>query len=184
MNPSTAELLAAIEGDPAAEVVVLPNDRNVHLAAEHAAENASKPVRVVPTVSLQAGLAAMVAFDAGATAEANAAAMAGLAGDVATGAVTVASRDVQTNGLAVSKGAWLGLAEGTPVAGGGTFEEVTRAVVERLLAEPRSVLTLLTGEEPPALEGVLAELESGHPGLELEVHEGGQPHYALLISAE
>ena len=53
-----------------------------------------------------------------------------------------------------------------------------------MLAEPRSVLTLLTGEEPPALDGVLAELERGHPELELEVHEGGQPHYALLISAE
>ena len=151
MNPSTAELLAALEAEGAEEAVVLPNDRNVHLAAEHAAEHATKPVRVVPTVSLQAGLAAMVAFDAAASAEANAEAMAAGAADVATGAVTVASRDLRTNGLAIRKGAWLGLAEGTPVAGGGTFEEVTRAVVERLLAEPRSVLTLLTGEQPPAL---------------------------------
>jgi hypothetical protein len=184
MNPSTAELLEAIQADPAPEAVILPNDRNVHLAAEHAAENASKPVRVVPTVSLQAGLAAMVAFDPSLSADENAGAMAEAAGDVATGAVTVASRDVETNGLAVSKGAWLGLADGLPVAGGGSFEEVTRAVLDRLLAEPRSVLTLLTGEEPPALDEVLAELESGHPELELEVHEGGQPHYALLISAE
>ena len=86
-------------------------------------------------------------------ADENAEAMAEAAADVATGAVTVASRDVQTNGLAVSKGAWLGLADGLPVAGGASFEEVTRAVLERLLAEPRSVLTLLTGEEPPALDG-------------------------------
>src|SRR5262249_43269233 len=114
----------------------------------------------------------------------NAGAMAAAAGDVATGAVTVASRDVTTNGLAVSKGAWLGLADGLPVAGGGSFEEVTRAVLERLLAEPRSLVTLLTGEEPPALDAVLGELERAHPGLELEVHEGGQPHYAPLISAE
>jgi DAK2 domain fusion protein YloV len=184
MNPSTAELLDAVEADPAAEVVLLPNERNVHMAAEHAAENASKPVRVVPTVSLQAGLAAMVAFDGTLSADENAEAMAEAAEDVATGAVTVASRDVQTNGLAVSKGAWLGLADGLPVAGGASFEEVTRAVLDRLLAEPRSVLTLLTGEEPPALDALLAELERGHPELELEVHEGGQPHYALLISAE
>jgi DAK2 domain fusion protein YloV len=184
MNPSTAELLAAVEADPAPEAVVLPNDRNVHLAAEHAAEHASKPVRVVPTVSLQAGLAAMVAFDQALPAAVNAAAMQEAADAVATGAVTIASRDVETNGLAVDKGAWLGLADGLPVAGGNSFDEVTRAVLERLLAEPRSVLTLLTGEEPPVLEGVLAELESGHPELELEVHEGGQPHYALLISAE
>jgi hypothetical protein len=184
MNPSTAELLEAIDADPAPEAVILPNDPNVQLAAEHAAEHASKPVRVVSTVSLQAGLAAMVAFDPSLSADENAEAMAEAAADVATGAVTVASRDVRTNGLVVSKGAWLGLADGLPVAGGDSFEEVTRAVLDRLLAEPRSVLTLLTGEEPPAIEGVLAELESGHPELELEVHEGGQPHYALLISAE
>ena len=184
MNPSTAELLAAVESDPAPGAVILPNDANVQLAAEHAAEHASKPVRVVPTVSQQAGLAAMVAFDAALPADENAEAMGEAAAAVATGAVTVASRDVQTNGLAVGKGAWLGLADGRPVAGGGSFEEVTRAVVEQLLAEPRSVLTLLTGEEPPALDGVLAELEARHPELELEVHEGGQPHYALLLAAE
>jgi DAK2 domain fusion protein YloV len=184
MNPSTAELLAAVEADAAPEAVILPNDRNVHMAAEHAAEHASKPVRVVPTVSLQAGLAAMVAFDAAASAAENAQAMQAAADEVVTGAVTIASRDVTTNGLAVSKGAWLGLADGAPVAGGGSFDEVARAVLARLLAEPRSVLTLLTGEEPPALDGLLAELERRHPELELEVHEGGQPHYALLISAE
>ena len=74
---------------------------------------------------------------------------------VATGAVTIASRDVTTNGLAVTKGAWLGLADGLPVAGGESFEDVARAVLDRLLAEPRSVLTLLTGEDPPALDAVL-----------------------------
>ncbi len=184
MNPSTAELLAAVEDDPAPEAVILPNDRDVLMAAEHAAEQASKPVLVVPTVSLQAGLAAMVAFDSTASAEENATAMSEAAADVVTGAVTVASRDVETNGLAVRKGAWLGLAEGRPVAGGGSFDEVARAVLDRLLAEPRSILTLLTGEEPPPLDVVLAALEAGHPELELEVHEGGQPHYALLISAE
>jgi len=126
----------------------------------------------------------MVAFDSAAPAGANAAAMKEAAGAVATGAVTLASRDVQTNGLAVRKGAWLGLADGEPVAGGDAFDEVARAVLQRLLAEPRGILTLLTGEDPPQLEGLLAELEAGHPDLELEVHEGGQPHYALLLSAE
>jgi uncharacterized protein len=184
MNPSTAELLAAVEDDPAPEAVILPNDRNVLMAAEHAAENATKPVRVVPTVSLQAGMAAMVAFDPAASAGENAAAMQEAGDDVVTGAVTIASRDVETNGLAVRAGAWLGLAGGRPVAGGTSFEEVARAVLDLLLDEPRSVLTLLTGEEPPPLDALLGELEAGHPDLELEVHEGGQPHYTLLISAE
>ncbi|MBA3842983.1 MAG: hypothetical protein H0X39_10260, partial [Actinobacteria bacterium] len=103
---------------------------------------------------------------------------------VATGAVTVASRDVQLNGVAVQNGKWLGLADGEPVAGGESFDEVARAVLERLLAEPRGVLTLLTGEDPPELDGLLRELATSHPELELEVHDGGQPNYPLLLAAE
>ena len=75
---------------------------------------------------------------------------------VATGAVTIASRDVQLNGVAVRKGKWLGLADGEPVAGGETFDEVAQAVLERLLREPRGVLTLLIGESPPSLDGLLS----------------------------
>jgi uncharacterized protein len=184
MNPSTAALLAAIEAVQPAQVVVLPNSSNVLMSAEQAADHSSKTVRVVPTTSLQAGLAALVAFDPSRTAEDNAAQMRDAVGAVATGAVTVASRDVDLNGLAVRKGKWLGLADGEPVAGGETFDEVARAVLERLLAEPRGVLTLLTGEEPPALETLLASLAEEHPELELDVHEGGQPHYPLLLFAE
>jgi DAK2 domain fusion protein YloV len=184
MNPSTAELLAAFEAASAFEVVVLPNDRNVLLAAEQAALNASRPVHVVPSFSMQAGLAAMVAFDPLLTADENVVAMTLAIETVSTGAVTVASRDVQSNGVAIRKGAWLGLADGEPVAGGESFDEVARAVLDRLLAEPRGVLTLLTGEDRPELETLLAELEAQHPELELDVHDGGQPHYSLLLSAE
>ncbi len=184
MNPSTAEILAALEATGAGEVVVLPNDRNVLLAARHAAEEALETVVVVPTTTLQAGLAAAVAFDGGLDAAANAVAMGAVAEAVATGAVTTAARDVRTNGLAIRKGGWLGLAEGDPVAGGESFHDVARAVVERLLTRPRGILTLLTGEEPQPIEGLLAELAERHPELELEVHEGGQPHYPLLLSAE
>ena len=103
---------------------------------------------------------------------------------VATGAVTIASRDVQLNGIAIESGRWLGLADGEPIAGGATFDEVAHAVLEQLLREPRDVVTLLTGEEPPPLDGLLARIRDEHPLLELEVHEGGQPHYALLLAAE
>lgn len=184
MNPSTADILAAVEASPAPEVVVLPNDKNVVMSAEQAAAHASKPVHVVQSVSIQAGLAAMVAFDPLSSAAENADEMGGLLESVATGAVTIASRDADTSGVAVRKGAWLGLADGEPVAAGESFDEVARAVLDRLLAEPRGILTLLTGEEPPALETLLAELRVSHPGLEFEVHEGGQPHYQLLLSAE
>jgi DAK2 domain fusion protein YloV len=184
MNPSTADLVAAIEAAPAPEVVVLPNNGNVIMSAEQAADHASKTVRVVPTRSLQAGLAALIAFDPGQSAETNVEAMAEAVESLATGAVTIASRDVELNSVSVEKGKWLGLADGEPVAGGETFDEVVHAVLERLLEEPRGLLTLLTGEDPPSLDGLLSELEAEHPELELDVHDGGQPHYPLLLSAE
>jgi fatty acid kinase len=184
MNPSTAEILNAVEAAAAPEVVVLPNNPNVILSAEQAAEHASKPVRVVHTRSIPAGIAALVAFDGARSAEENGVAMEEAVALVVTGAVTTASRDVELNGLAVRKGAYLGLSEGEPVAGGDEFDEVAEAVIEGLLAEPRGLLTILTGEGAPSLNGVLERLAERHPELEVDVQEGGQPHYHLLLSAE
>ena len=184
MNPSTADLLAAIGRVATAEVVVLPNNGNVIMSAEQAAANADKTARVVSSRSIQAGLAALVAFDPAVDAEQNAATMLEAVAAVATGAVTIASRDVQLNGVAVKSGAWLGLADGEPVAGGDTFDEVAAAVLAKLLEEPRGVLTLLTGEEPPVLDSLLRHIEHAHPELELDVHQGGQPYYVLLLAAE
>src|SRR5919108_1896423 len=181
MNPSTEQLLDAVEGARAAEVVVLANNDNVVLAARQAARLAGKPVCVVPTSSIQAGLGAMLAYDPGADGAANAGAMEEAASAVATGAVTVASRQLSVDGLEVARGAYLGLADGEPIAGGTSFDTVAASVVERLLGEPRDVLTLITGEEEPELGSLLARIAEQHPELELEVHAGGQPHYPLLI---
>lgn len=184
MNPSTAEILEAIESAPARAVVVLPNNGNVVASAEQAAALARKPVWVVPTHSVQAGLAAIVAYDPARSGAENAAAMQEAQDGVATGEVTVASRDVQVDGVAVRKGAWLGLAEGLAVASGDDFDEVAEAVVEELLHDEREILTLLTGAEEPELRDLLARIGERHPLVEIEVHAGGQPHYALLLSAE
>ena len=86
--------------------------------------------------------------------------------------------------MSIRKGNFLGLAGGVPIAQGESFDEVATAVVERLLSEPRGVMTLLTGAEEPDLEVLVARLQAQHPDVELEVHEGGQPHYPLLLSAE
>jgi DAK2 domain fusion protein YloV len=183
-NPSTAELVAALAGLEADEAIILPNNPNVRLAAEHAADQSGRPVEVVPTESIPAGLAALVVYDGARGAGENAAEMAAAAAAVATGEVTRASRDVELNGLAIRRGDWLGLADGDPVSGGDDFAEVALQVVERLLVEPRTLLTLLTGAEPPSLDGLVEWLASAHPELEVEVHEGGQPHYPLLLGAE
>ncbi len=184
MNPSTADLLEAVDSVAADEVVLLPNNKNVVMAAEQASRVAGKPVHVVPTESIPAGLAALVAFHGERSAEENAAAMNEALHQIATGEVTVASRDSSMNGVAVRAGNYLALLDGDAVAAGPSFDEVTRSLLDLLLAEPRDVLTVLTGEGAPPLNGVLDELAEKHPELELDVHEGGQPHYPLLLSVE
>jgi dihydroxyacetone kinase-like predicted kinase len=108
------------------------------------------------------------------------AALAGLA----TGEIAVATRDAASNGVEVHEGEYLALLDGDAVASGPAFDEVARALVERLLAEPRDVLTLLTGDGAPPLTSLLDAVAADHPELEVDVHEGGQPHYPLLLSAE
>ncbi len=184
MNPAASELVAAVARAHSDSVIVLPNDSNVVLAAEQAASLSEHDVRVVRTGSIPEGLAAMVAFDASRDGEENAAEMEEAVSVVVTGSVTIASKDAQLNGLKIRKGNFLGLAEGEAIAEGESFDTVARAVVERLLAEPRAVLTLLTGADEPSVDALVAAVESEHPEVELEVHSGGQPHYPLLLSAE
>jgi fatty acid kinase len=184
MNPAAADLVAAIERVGSDDVVVLPNNPNVLLAAKQAAELSTKDVRVVPARSIPAGLAAMLPFDPNRSAGENASAMEAALEHVATGAVTIASRDAVLDGLTVREGEYLALLDGEPFASTPSFEEAARAVVTRLLESPRDVLTLLTGATEPELGALVAALEREHPDLELEVHEGGQPHYPLLLGAE
>ena len=184
MNPAAAEVLAAIEETTAPDVIVLPNNANVVLAAEQAAALSERTVYVVPTRTLQAGLAAMVAYNAELPGDENVAEMETAAAAAATGAVTTASREVALAGRRIPVGAYLGLVDGVPVAGGDSFESVARDVVERLVSVPRDVLTLLAGADAPPLEAFADAVRERHPGLEVALHDGGQPHYSVLLSAE
>ncbi len=184
MNPSAAEIVQAVEATPAAEVIVLPNNSNVVLTAEQAAALASKPVRVVPSRSVQAGFAAMARYLPTLSPAENEAAMLEALGAIATGEVTVASRDAELDGIAIRKGAYLGLVDGTAVAADDDIDLVAIEVVERVLGGERGWLGILTGEDAPPLEDLLASVDRAHPELEVEVHEGGQPHYPLLVVAE
>jgi DAK2 domain fusion protein YloV len=184
MNPSTADLVDAVAAADADEVILLPNNTNVILSAEQAAELADKPVTVVRTDSIPAGLAALVSFLPERSAAENAAEMAEVLESLVTGEVTLASRDAELNGIEVREGGWLGLADGEAVAVGDAFDEVAEQVTEALLAEPRMLLTLLTGADAPDIDGLLERIRERHPDLELDVQAGGQPHYPLLLSAE
>jgi DAK2 domain fusion protein YloV len=184
MNPSAADILDAIESVPTDVVLVLPNNANVVLTAEQAAALSEKDVRVIPSRSVQAGFAAIGRFISSASADDNERALLeGLAGAV-TGEITVAVRDAELDGVEIRKGEYLGLVDDTAVVSDGDLATAVQAVVERVLAGDREFLTILTGEGAPPLDGLVSALELRHPGLEVEVHEGGQPHYPLLVVAE
>ena len=184
MNPSTADIVAAIEATPATEVIVLPNNGNVILSAEQAIGLATRRARVVPSRSQQAGLAAMARYLPSSSAQENDVAMTSALSDVATGEVVRASRTVELDGIEVRAGAWLGLVDEVAVASGDDFETVAAAVVAHVLDGRRELLTLLTGSEEPDLSGLLTLLSAAHPTAEVETHAGGQPHYPLLVFAE
>jgi DAK2 domain fusion protein YloV len=183
MNPSTAELVSAVEGLAASSAVLLPNNPNVLLAAERAAEAATTPAIVVPTRSLQAGLAALVAFDPTRPAVENAAVMAEAAACVRTGAVARASRATEVDGLRVGEGELLGLVDERAVVVGSDLGAVALDVAERL-AVGAGVLTIIAGVDAPPEGELVTALAERHPSLEVERVDGGQPHYLYLLAAE
>ncbi len=184
MNPPASALVAAIDAAPADEIVVLPNNPNVILTAEQAAAAAQKRAVVVPTRTMQAGLAALVALDDSRAATENQDEMREAAEAVRAGAVTRASRSTALGDLAVEEGAFLGLVDTEAVATGPLLEDVARAVLARLLAGEADVLTILLGDGADSADELRREVEAERPGLEVEVHRGGQPHYPLLFAVE
>jgi uncharacterized protein len=145
---------------------------------------AEKSTVVLPTRTMQAGLAALVAFDGSRPAGANEEEMREAAEAVRAGAVTRASRTTTVGDLAVAEGAFLGLVGDEPVATGPVLEDVARAVLDRLVAEDADVLTILLGEGVASVDELRREIETARPELEVDVHEGGQPHYPLLLAVE
>jgi fatty acid kinase len=184
MNPSAAEIVEAIEATPAGEVIVLPNNPNVVATAEQAVELASRPARVVPARSIQAGFAAIVGFVPTNTPEQNEAAMLDTLAKALTGEVTVASRDSTLDGVAIRKDAYLGLVDDAAVVSGEDLDAVALEVVDRLLTDGRSWLGVLVGADAPPVDDLLERIQAAHAEVVVEPHDGGQPHYPLLLVAE
>jgi uncharacterized protein len=178
LNPSTHELMAGIHAVPAEEVVVLPNSANVIMAAERAADLAEKGVRVVPSRSQQAGLAAAVALRPDAGADENATAMQEALEAVRTGAVAPAARADAAGRFAV--GDAVGFVDDELVAWGETAP--TLEAVLAALAADAELMTCIAGEDPPLDADAIAALVP--VGVELELEDGGQPSYWWLLAAE
>ena len=103
---------------------------------------------------------------------------------LATGEIARASRDATVDGVEVREGDWLGLVDGSAVASGDDIDEVVDAVVGALLDGGRGLLTVLTGDDAPDVDALRRRIATAHPSVEVDVHDGGQPHYPLLLSAE
>jgi len=186
MNPSTEELLNAIENTGAEEVILLPNNSNVILAAQQAQVLSKKKVKVVPTKTIPQGISALLAFNYQADLETNAKGMERAAGEIQTGEITIASRDVQINGLDIKEGQIIGLVNGELITSAQTIEEATRQVLQQMHAEDGEILTIyygesVTAEEAEALAEMIGDL---YPDLEVEIVNGGQPHYPYILSIE
>ena len=186
MNPSAEDIMRAVSLAEAPGVILLPNNKNIIMAAEQVAELSRKNVVVVPTRSMQAGLSALVSFDAHGSLEENVKAMNEALTQVVTGEVTRAVRDTLVDGVQVTEGSFIGLAEGEVIASTEGLWEAARAVTERLLDGGRELVTVLTGSGAPEEEvlEIAARLQETFSEVEFEIHHGGQPLYPLLLAAE
>ncbi|MCL4433447.1 MAG: DAK2 domain-containing protein [Actinobacteria bacterium] len=187
MNPSVAEMLAVVNEVPSPEVIILPNNDNILPVAFQVAELSTKAVEVVPTSGSIEGFAALLEYDPQAGARENVRAMASSARRVFTGEVTMAVREAEGPDGPIKRGDWLALTrEGIAFSGDSIYGVAMRLVAELLEEHGGELITLIEGEGArPAITRQLSEwLVENHPGVGLEIHDGGQPLYPYLIGVE
>lgn len=186
MNPSAEDIIKAINEAPAGEVVVLPNNSNIIMAAEQSATLAEKKVVVLPTKYIPQGLSSMLGFDPDASAEENAEAMAENYAEVKSGQITYAVRDSSANGLDIKKDDILGLAGKEIVAVSTDMKEVIFNTIEKMVTANDSIITLIYGEEveAEAAEELATEIAEKYSNFDVEIQMGGQSVYYYLIGVE
>ena len=186
MNPSTAELLAAVESAPADDVVILPNNKNIVPVAEQVGTQTDKRVRVVPTRGVAEGFAALMVYDPAAPGDENESEMRDAADNVAAGEVTRAVRDSACDLGPIAEGDWLGIGRTGIRAVEKELWSATAGLLGELLTEDHEIVTLIEGEgaTPAATRRITEWLAEHHPGVSCEVHHGGQPLYPYYVGIE
>ena len=187
LNPSTSELLDAVEHMNSQQIIILPNNKNIIPVANQVNALTKKEVRVVPTCSMPEALAALVAYDPEGDADSNCEAMSEAANSVATGEVTQAVRDTNTDAGAVKNGDWIGLVRGDGVVAiGSTMVQAATSLLNQLMSSDGELLTVITGDlaTTRATEEVIAYMSEHFPNVDVEVHAGGQPLYPFLFGVE
>ncbi len=186
MNPSTAELVAAVESVPAPEVVILPNNKNIIPVAQQVDAQTSRTVRVVPTKGVAEGLACLMSYDPQDSAETNATNMAAAAAAVVAGEITQAVRESTSDAGPIATGDWLGICRDGIQAVQPTMVEAATALLSHILDDEHELLTVIAGEDAvdDATAAIEAWVEEHHPEVEVEVHDGGQPLYPYYFGLE
>jgi DAK2 domain fusion protein YloV len=186
MNPSTQDLINAVENLAAENVILLPNNSNVILAAEQARELCQKRIAVIPTRFIPEGIAALLSLAPQAEFDKNVALMMAALKEVETGEVTIATRSATIDGIKVTDGEIIGLHNGTLRIAGSTVERVVRALLKEMGTVQAEIITLYWGEAVNQDEAqAMAELvQKDWPEHEVETVAGGQPHYHYIISVE
>ena len=186
MNPSTQEIFRAIEGLKAEKVIVLPNNSNIIMAARQTRELSQKEIVVVPTVTIPQGISAVLAFNYQADLETNAQMMEQAAHGVQTAEITTATRAAQINGVGVEEGAVIGLLDEVLTASGSTLEEVVQEMLRQMQADEHEIITIYYGEGIAGAEAekLADEIQVRYPDQEVELVDGGQPHYHYILSVE
>jgi DAK2 domain fusion protein YloV len=186
MNPSTADLVAAVRETGSSQVVILPNNKNIRGVAEQVGSLVEATVTVVPTNSIVEGFAALLAYDPDASAEANAAAMCESAAHVVAGEVTQAVRDTLTGAGEVHVGDWIGLSsDGVRSVDDSVAGAASRLLLE-LIRPEHELVTIIEGDgsSPATTRRITEFLADEFPKLSVEVHHGGQPLYPYYFGIE
>jgi DAK2 domain fusion protein YloV len=186
MNPSTQEILNALENLPTDQVIILPNNKNIILAAQSAAQLTVKHVTVIPTKSVPQGLAAMMRLIATGDIEEVVADMNAAMNDVETGEITTATRSVEIDGVNVAEGQIICLLNGKLVLASNDLKQATLGLLKKAHADHFELITLFYGSDISRLEvdNIADAIRKKFPQQEIEVQDGGQPHYQFIISIE
>jgi DAK2 domain fusion protein YloV len=186
MNPSTQDILKSFENLPTDRVIILPNNKNIVMAANQAKDVTVKKVAVVPTRTVPQGLAAMLSLNPEGELEAVAEKMARAMSMVKTGEITVATRTVEIDGVNVESGQVIALLDGKLVLSANSVEDGVLGLLEKADAANNELVTLFYGEGMSHSEAnrIADTVRTKYPTLEIEVQEGGQPHYQFIISVE
>lgn len=186
MNPSTEDFMKAIESLHAKNIIILPNNSNIIMAANQAKELSDKNIIVIPTKNVAQAFATLVTFDGDADVTENEANMMEVLSSVKSGQVTYAVRDTVINDVEVREGNIIGIAEGKLLAAGDKVDEITTDLVEKLVDEDSAIITLFYGEDTSEedAEALRDSLEEKFEDIDVELHYGGQPLYYYLVSVE